>query len=129
MNKLPSFFSVCLIESIVLVQVLSGADPDFPRVILPFLEEYCVKCHGPDKKKGELSLHQIKDDVGSEAGSERWIEVLNQMTFDEMPPSEEKKRPRAGETADVVQWNNQRLAETENIEWNQEKKRATQHVN
>ena len=33
MNKLTSFFSVCLIKSIVFVQVASGSDPAFTNVL------------------------------------------------------------------------------------------------
>jgi hypothetical protein len=87
----------------------SGADTDFPKIIQPYFKEYCIKCHGPDKKKGKLVLHTIKDDFGSEGDPEQWIEILNQLTFGEMPPPDEKKRPSAGETADIVEWINKRL--------------------
>jgi hypothetical protein len=111
-KKLVSVCSVALLVSVAFRSAASGADADFPNIIQPFLKENCVKCHGPEKKKGKLVLHAIKDDFGSEEGSERWIEVLNQLTFGEMPPAEEKVRPSAGEVAEVVEWIHKRLAES-----------------
>src|SRR4051812_21836177 len=41
----------------------SGAELDhtFTLQAQPLLEHYCVKCHNPDKKKGELDLTAYKD--------------------------------------------------------------------
>ncbi len=105
-------FSAALLASVALGPAASGADADFPRTIQPFLKEHCIKCHGPEKKKGKLVLHTIKDDFASEAGSQRWIEILNQLTFGEMPPPDEKARPDPGDSAEVVEWIHKRLAES-----------------
>jgi hypothetical protein len=105
-----SVLGITLLALVIFSPTLSGADADFPETIQPFFQEYCVKCHGPDKKKGKLLLHRIKDDFASEAGSERWIKILNQLTFGEMPPPKEKKRPGTGETADVTELIQERLA-------------------
>ncbi|MFT5130274.1 MAG: hypothetical protein ACI8W8_003903 [Rhodothermales bacterium] len=85
---------------------------DFAAVVQPFLKTHCIKCHGPKKKKGKLALHTVSTDLGSDAGSERWIDILDQLTFDEMPPPEEEDRPRPAETAPVVEWIKRRLEET-----------------
>jgi hypothetical protein len=84
----------------------------FDQVIKPFFKSHCVKCHGPKKKKGKLALHTIQNDLDTADGSERWTEILNQLTFDEMPPPTEKKRPKPLESAKVVDWIKKRLAET-----------------
>ena len=34
------------------------------KIIVPFLQKHCVKCHGSDKQEGELSLHEFGDDPG-----------------------------------------------------------------
>ncbi|HVJ46240.1 MAG TPA: DUF1592 domain-containing protein [Luteolibacter sp.] len=60
-----------------------------------FLEQHCVKCHGPEKQKGKLRL----DDLAKppmEAG--RWKEVLEAIEYGDMPPKEEK-RPEASAVA------------------------------
>ena len=112
MKKLLAAMFVALLASVTLKPAASGADADFPEIIQPFLKEHCIKCHGPKKKKGKLVLHTIKDDFGSEAGSERWIEILNQLTFGEMPPPDEEARPESSNTAEVVEWIQKRLIET-----------------
>ena len=112
MKKSVLVFSAVLLASVTLEPAASGADADFPEIIKPFLKEHCIKCHGPKKKKGKLVLHTIKDDFGSEAGSERWIEILNQLTFGEMPPPDEEARPESSDTAEVVEWIQKRLIET-----------------
>ena len=112
MKKLVSVCSVALLVSVAFRSAASGADTDFPEIIQPFLKKHCIKCHGPEKKKGKLVLHTIKDDFGSEAGSERWIEILNQLTFEEMPPADEKSRPESSDTAEVVEWIHKRLIES-----------------
>ena len=111
-KKLVLVCSVALLVSVAFRSAASGADTDFPEIIQPFLKEHCIKCHGPEKKKGKLVLHTIKDDFGSEAGSERWIEILNQLTFGEMPPPDEEIRPESSDTAEVVEWIHKRLAES-----------------
>ena len=107
-----SVLGITLLTSVIISPTLLVADADSPETIQPYFKEYCVKCHGPDKKKGKLSLHRIKDDFASEAGSERWIQILNQLSFGEMPPLEEKKRPDPNETAKIVEWIHGRLAES-----------------
>src|SRR5581483_12333343 len=37
-------------------QVRADAKPDFTKDIQPILQESCIKCHGPEKQKGELRL-------------------------------------------------------------------------
>ncbi|MEK6234536.1 MAG: hypothetical protein N2C14_07475, partial [Planctomycetales bacterium] len=90
----------------------AGSDADFAKVVKPFLKNHCVRCHGPKKNKGELVLHAIKNDLDADAGAQRWTNILNQLTFDEMPPPEEKLRPKPIETAKIVGWIKQRLRET-----------------
>src|SRR3954453_13884818 len=34
----------------------AGMPPDYDRDIKPILEQYCFKCHGPEKQKGGLRL-------------------------------------------------------------------------
>ena len=53
MRKLLVALFVALLVSVIFRPAASGADPDFPEIIQPFLKENCVKCHGPKKKKEE----------------------------------------------------------------------------
>ena len=105
-----------LLSLILMGSASAGSGEDFEKLVKPFLEAHCITCHGPKKNKGKLVLHTVKNDLDTEAGSERWIEILDQLTFDEMPPPEEENRPELGKTAEVVGWIQQRLEETGNAE-------------
>ncbi len=51
----PTLFSV-LIAAACLSSVLAGEDYDYDADIAPILEQYCVKCHGPEKQKSKFRL-------------------------------------------------------------------------
>ena len=50
--------------------------------VAPFLKQYCVRCHGPEKRKGNLAVH----DLGPKA--EAWKSILEKISTGEMPPAE-----------------------------------------
>ena len=52
---------------IVLITLAGGlrADETFDRTIKPFLNTYCVSCHGPDKQKGKIRVDQLKSTPGN----------------------------------------------------------------
>ena len=51
-----------------------------------FLAEYCTACHGVQKQKGEITLHDLGLDFESPEEGQRWMGVLNQLETGEMPP-------------------------------------------
>jgi len=84
---------------------------DFDQVVKPYLESSCIRCHGPKKQKGKMTLHTITDRFGTDAEVERWVEILDMLSFAEMPPPDEEKQPDPLATAQVVDWIKQRLQE------------------
>ena len=56
-----------------------------------FLKEHCLRCHGPEKVKGDLRLDQLETDFAKPSVFERWREVVSRTQSGEMPP---KKEPR-----------------------------------
>ena len=99
------FLSVCVAASAV-------AATDFDRVVQPYLEEHCTKCHDEDVQKGEFRLDKLSRKVGAE-NSPQWLEVMERINSGEMPPKKEKKQPRAEESAQVVDWIAARMKEGE----------------
>jgi len=79
--------------------------------VKPYLESSCIRCHGPKKQKGKMTLHTITDRFGTDAEVERWVEILDMLSFAEMPPPDEEKQPDPLATAQVVDWIKQRLQE------------------
>lgn len=53
-----------------------------------FLEQHCVKCHGPDEQKGKLRLDNL---AKPPMELEQWTEVLEAIEYGDMPPKEEKR--------------------------------------
>ena len=56
-----------------------------------FLETHCLRCHGPEKEKGDLRIDQLSRDFKLGADTHHWAEVIEQVNSGEMPPKKEKK--------------------------------------
>lgn len=78
----------------ILLAVSAAARGDsFEREITPFINEYCVRCHGPQKAEGKLRLDQLTPDFSQRENAAAWIEVRNMLNLGEMPPEDEKQPP------------------------------------
>ncbi|NNE92773.1 MAG: hypothetical protein HKN23_14095 [Verrucomicrobiales bacterium] len=55
----------------------------------PFLKEHCVRCHGPEKEKGDLRIDQLSRDFKAGIDGHFWAEVVNRINSGEMPPEDE----------------------------------------
>jgi hypothetical protein len=66
-----------------------------------FLETHCIRCHGPEKEKGDLRIDRISRDFKLGADTHHWAEVIEQVNSGEMPPKKEK-RPTQQEIAAFV---------------------------
>lgn len=82
----------------------------FDTVVKPFLDEHCIRCHGKELRRGEISLHQATDNFAGEEEVNQWLSVLDMLTFEDMPPPKEK-RPDPKQTAEVIGWIKQRVKE------------------
>ena len=80
----PWLVSAALALSVATAQYAQPLTTD----IRPFLEQNCVKCHGPEKQKGEVRLDTLAPVVDARA-RETWKRVLEQITLRDMPPEEE----------------------------------------
>lgn len=75
-----------------------------------FFSDHCIRCHGPEKSKGDLRLDQLDADLTKPAVFERWREILARVKSGEMPPKKEK-RPAAAQVAEVTGLLSARLEE------------------
>jgi mono/diheme cytochrome c family protein len=66
-----------------------------------FLEKHCIRCHGPEKEKGDLRIDRLSRDFKLGADTHHWAEVIEQVNSGEMPPKKEK-RPTQEEIAAFV---------------------------
>jgi mono/diheme cytochrome c family protein len=86
-SALARFRASVLIASVLAAAVPASAAPAAPA-ISGFLESHCVKCHGPEKQKGDLRLDTL---AAPPAESKRWLQVMEAIANGDMPP---KKEPR-----------------------------------
>lgn len=96
-----------------LLLALSGlvsASDDYSQKIKPFVEQYCIGCHGQDEPESDFSLVKIRSDFESASSSAHWLKILDQLVFESMPP-EDQPQPTSLEKAEVTAWINQRLLE------------------
>jgi mono/diheme cytochrome c family protein len=98
--RLDSFFPAALLltASLALAGAVRGAEP-----FEAFLEKHCVRCHGPEKEKGDLRIDRLSRDFKVGADTHHWAEVLEQINSGEMPPKKDKEpRPTQQEIAAFV---------------------------
>lgn len=82
--------------------VATGID-GFKTLVAPFFKTHCVKCHGPTKSKGDLTVHELDGNLSSGRDQETWESVLDMLKFGEMPPIDEPQ-PKKAEVEAVAQW-------------------------
>ena len=51
--------------------IADGTD-GFKAKVMPFFEANCIKCHGPEKSKGKVTLHTLDGDLAAGHELERW---------------------------------------------------------
>ena len=66
-----------------------------------FFSNYCIRCHGEKKQRGNLTLHQMPPFPAVGDGLEKWRMVAEQIQFRDMPP-EDSKQPEVEERAHVL---------------------------
>lgn len=79
-------------------------DAKFHASVQPFLQAYCVECHGGTKPKAELDLstYTTVDSVAQDP--RRWGLVMERIKAAEMPPDDADKQPTTAERKSVVGW-------------------------
>ncbi len=85
----------------------AGSQPDektFQRIVWPFLDAHCTKCHSEARAKGGLNLEELQPEfVAGSRDAQTWQEVMDRLNLGEMPP-EDEPRPRQEEADAVNAW-------------------------
>lgn len=74
----------------------------FETEVRPFLNRYCLSCHGPKKQKADLRLDELDADVINGRHSDTWQEVLDLVNLSEMPPQDAELQPKRSDRQDAV---------------------------
>src|SRR3982751_5359104 len=65
----------------------------FEGSVRPFLDTYCVSCHGKAKPKGDFDVSPFTTVKAVVEDPKRWQLVLEKLKAGEMPPEKAKKHP------------------------------------
>lgn len=71
------------------------------ETLQPFLDSYCIKCHGPKKQKGQVRFDEVAWTISDNDTAQRWQDVLDQLNGGDMPP-EDEKQPSTAELTTVL---------------------------
>ena len=82
--------------------VAHAAETPAHKVLLPFLDQYCLKCHDTDAQKGDREFDTFKLPLTNVAGLITAKDIVDQLTLREMPPSKEKAQPSDEERLAVI---------------------------
>ncbi|MEO7414918.1 MAG: DUF1592 domain-containing protein [Opitutaceae bacterium] len=108
--RTPSLLAVLAFSSATLTSAsaadatLKRLDTRFKTAVHPFLETYCVSCHGKEKAEAELDLTAYSSVADVLKDGPRWDLVLERLESEEMPPSKAKKHPAPGVRSEAVDW-------------------------
>ena len=94
-----SYLGCVLVLGIGLVALSRGAEAE----IRPFLDRYCLECHGGDKVKGKVDFSAIHTEDDVNARFELWEIVAEVIRSKDMPP-EDETQPSAPERQQVLEW-------------------------
>lgn len=76
----------------------------FTTQVQPFLQTYCLNCHGPKKQSASLDLSLDRTVPALVKNFGTWELVLERIHAREMPPESAVKQPSAEEREAVVGW-------------------------
>ncbi len=79
-------------------------DARFATKVKPFIDRYCVSCHGAKKQEASLDLSRVATAAAVVKNAKEWEIVLDKLHAKEMPPEDAKKQPTSAERDEVVKW-------------------------
>lgn len=108
MRKKIRFLTGCLTGCLGLAP-LSGSEngsveaSTYHERIQPFLQQYCIQCHGPEKQKGERRFDTLEYPITSDDALIDFQDMLDLLNLGDMPP-EEEEQPDGREKQRVIDW-------------------------
>lgn len=82
----------------------ADASKTFKEKVAPFVESYCIRCHGP-RPKGGINLKSALKSPGSPASYLHWQKAVANVKVHDMPPKEDvSKIPTEEERTQFGEW-------------------------
>ncbi len=103
-GSIATFCLLALAPPVVAGHAVAGQGADeFESRVEPFFKKHCVKCHGPARSKGNITVHTLDGDLSSGEELERWESILDMLESGEMPPIDEPQ-PNKTDADAVIRW-------------------------
>ncbi|MGB0745314.1 MAG: DUF1587 domain-containing protein, partial [Opitutales bacterium] len=122
-----AFYLVASLQLYSSESILGEGQIEFSSHLKPFFSKYCTDCHGTERSKGKVTLHDIGDPSKGE-DPELWALVQEMLEYQEMPP-EDKTQPSESDRKKVLTWINATLAKNKDKEKSSEIKREKSGLN
>ncbi len=84
---------LCCLVAFATTVVEARADDAFREQVVPFVKEYCVKCHSGKSAEAELDLTRYTSVEMLGEDFRRWEHVVTFLQKEEMPPDDAKQPP------------------------------------
>jgi len=84
----------------------------YDEVAKPFLQQYCLSCHGPATAKAGYRIDSIGADFSAPTVAEHWKEIVDRINAGEMPPKD-SPRPDVRQVSTFVSWVNDQLRQVD----------------
>ena len=79
-------------------------DDKFRQTIKPFLESFCLDCHGAVDPEAKLDLTGFASLGDVTESHQTWKEILHRLDANEMPPAEFSPQPTTAQRKSVTEW-------------------------
>ena len=79
-------------------------EPDFEKLVRPFLKSHCLDCHGTEVQEAKLDLSTYTSGKDIAQSHQSWEIILKRLEAGEMPPPEAVPQPSAQHRQDVIHW-------------------------
>jgi len=82
----------------------ADAQKTFRDNVSPFINTYCIDCHGNKKRKGNFNIQPVFKKPGGAESNRLWKQALANVKSHDMPPDDAPKQPTDAERALFVDW-------------------------
>ncbi|HXE53672.1 MAG TPA: DUF1592 domain-containing protein [Tepidisphaeraceae bacterium] len=102
--------AVCLVVAAGVLLAGAGAalaaddGASFEKDVRPVLQDNCITCHNPQKKKGDLDLSRFQTTKAALSDELTWQNVAARLREGDMPPKKAPRKPTPDERRAVLDW-------------------------
>jgi hypothetical protein len=94
----------------------------------PFVNKYCVSCHGEKKQKAKLRLDNLSADLTDLKTAEQWQDILDELNAAAMPP-EDELQPEKEQFTEVLQLLTYELTEAKKMHYGKKRETVMRRLN